>query len=170
MDRLALHEGVASAYRLISAANEFIAETQPWTLAKDPAKADRLSQVLYDVAEAVRIAAVLLLPVMPSSAAEILRRLGETSGRGRSSPRHLQHLASIWRESILNAGALWPRLEDKGAPNVSENTTPAPAAAPASQPRNRPHRLLLHAGGIASAPAAHLLRRWPRRPRPRHPS
>ena len=37
-----------------------------------------LSQVLFDVAEAVRVAAVLLLPVMPRSAAEILRRVGET--------------------------------------------------------------------------------------------
>ena len=40
--------------------------------------ADRLSQVLFDVAEAVRIAGVLLLPIMPKSAAEILRRVGET--------------------------------------------------------------------------------------------
>ena len=132
MDRLALHEGVASAYRLISAANEFIAETQPWSLAKDPANADRLSQVLYDVAEAVRIAAVLLLPVMPSSAAEILRRLGETT-----TVADLRlDTSSTWRASgeraVLNAGALWPRLEDKGALNVSENPTPATAAVPAS--------------------------------------
>jgi len=132
MDRLALHEGVASAYRLISAANEFIAETQPWSLAKDPANAARLSHVLYDAAEAVRIAAVLLLPVMPSSAVEILRRLGETT-----APADLRlDTASTWRASgeraILNAGALWPRLEDKGAPNVSENTTPATPTVPAS--------------------------------------
>ncbi len=134
MDRLALHEGVAAAYRLISAANEFISERQPWTLAKDPAKADQLTQVLYDAAEAVRIAAVLLLPVMPSSAAEILRRLGETS-----SPRDLRlDTATAWRASgerdILNAGALWPRLEDKGAIIVSETNPAAPAAPAAPAP------------------------------------
>ena len=87
--------------------------------------------LLYDPAEAVRIAAVLLLPVMPSSAAEILRRLGETS-----SPRDLRlDTATAWRASgerdILNAGALWPRLEDKGAITVSE-TNPAAPAAPAA--------------------------------------
>jgi methionyl-tRNA synthetase len=130
MDRLALHEGVAAAYRLISAANEFIAETQPWKLAKDPAMADRLSHVLYDAAEAVRIAAVLLLPVMPSSAAEILRRLGETA-----SPADLRlDTAGAWRASgeraILNAGALWPRLEDKGANTVSDITTAGAGANP----------------------------------------
>jgi methionyl-tRNA synthetase len=134
MDRLALHEGTAAAYRLISAANEFIAETQPWSLAKDPAKADHLSGVLYDAAEAVRIAAVLLLPVMPSSAAEILRRMGEAS-----APEELRFdTATAWRASgergILNAGALWPRLEDKGAITVSETTTPGTPAPPAPAP------------------------------------
>jgi methionyl-tRNA synthetase len=127
MDRLALHEGVAAAYRLISAANEFIAERQPWALAKDPARADQLSQVLYDAAEAVRIAAVLLWPVMPSSAAEILRRVGEST-----APTDLRlDTAAAWRASgerdILNIGALWPRLEDKGAITVSE-PKPEPSA------------------------------------------
>jgi methionyl-tRNA synthetase len=132
MDRLALHESVAAAYRLISAANEFIAERQPWSLAKDPARAESLSQVLYEAAEAVRIAAVLLLPVMPSSAAEILRRVGETA-----APADLRFdTATTWRASgerdIINAGALWPRLEDKGAITVSEPTQPPAAATAAS--------------------------------------
>ena len=42
MDAFALHEGAAAAFRLIDAANEFIASTEPWALAKDPAQADRL--------------------------------------------------------------------------------------------------------------------------------
>ena len=67
MDAFALHDGAAAAYRLIDATNEFIAETAPWKLAKDPASADRLTQVLFDAAEAIRLAAVLLTPVMPTS-------------------------------------------------------------------------------------------------------
>ena len=55
MDRFALHEGAAAAFRLIDATNEFIAESEPWVLARDAANADRLSQVLYDAAEAVRM-------------------------------------------------------------------------------------------------------------------
>jgi methionyl-tRNA synthetase len=45
---------------LIDGANEFIAATTPWALAKDPSAADRLTQVLFDAAEAIRLAAVLL--------------------------------------------------------------------------------------------------------------
>ena len=76
MDSFALHEGAAHAYRLIDGTNEFIAATAPWTLAKDPAAADRLTQVLFDASEAIRLAAVLLEPIMPSSSREILRRVG----------------------------------------------------------------------------------------------
>src|SRR5581483_5245186 len=79
MDRFALHEGAAAAFSLVDATNEFIAATAPWTLAKDPASADRLTQVLFDAAEAVRLAAVLLEPVMPSSSREILRRVGAST-------------------------------------------------------------------------------------------
>jgi len=124
MDVHALHDGAAAAFRLVSAANNYIAETQPWALAKDPANADRLNGVLADTAEAVRIAAVLLSPVMPASATEILRRLGDTA----PAPERRLDRDTAWRASgekqILNAGALWPRIEaDKGVNVTEENKT-----------------------------------------------
>ena len=132
----ALHDGAAAAFRLVSAANNYIAETQPWALAKDPAKADQLNGALADTAEAVRIAATLLAPIMPSSATEILRRLGDDRPL---SDRRLD-ADTAWRTSgekqILNAGALWPRIEaEKGVVNVTEEIKPAnaPDAAPATQ-------------------------------------
>ncbi len=67
MDRLALHEAAAAAFRLVDATNEYIAETAPWQMAKDPQLADRLTQVLYDASEAIRVVAVLLTPFMPAS-------------------------------------------------------------------------------------------------------
>jgi len=76
MDRYALQDGVAAAFGVVDAANQYIAETEPWKLAKDPANDGRVAAILYDVAEALRVAAVLLLPAMPASAAEILRRVG----------------------------------------------------------------------------------------------
>jgi methionyl-tRNA synthetase len=109
MDTFMLHEGAAAAYRLIDATNEFIAATAPWTLAKDPASADRLTQVLFDAAEAIRLAAVLLEPIMPSSSREILRRVG-VSAEGLNLDRD-----GRWRadgERVLaQEGPLWPRKE-----------------------------------------------------------
>jgi methionyl-tRNA synthetase len=148
MDAFALEQGAAAAFRLVDAANEYIAETEPWKLAKDEANRSRLSQVLYDVAEAVRVAGVLLLPIMPKSAVEILRRVGEAKP---AATVRLEDAA--WRNSgertIIKGDALWPRAETprintekhglRSNP-VSEQqpANPAPPAAPAAAPATPP--------------------------------
>jgi methionyl-tRNA synthetase len=109
MDAFALEDGAAAAFRLVDASNEYIAETEPWALARDEQQANRLSQVLFDVAEAVRIAAILLRPVMPTSAAEILRRVGE-----QTPVERLTLADAAWRagvRTIVKGDALWPRAE-----------------------------------------------------------
>jgi methionyl-tRNA synthetase len=111
MDALALHEGAAAVFQIVDAANEFIAERTPWALARDPADADRLDEVLFEVAEAVRIAAVILRPFMPSSSAEILRRVGEpTSADALRLDRDGRWRADGVRE-IATGAPLWPRVE-----------------------------------------------------------
>jgi methionyl-tRNA synthetase len=110
MDAFALHEAAAAAFDLVDAANEYIAETEPWALAKRGDRA-RLTQVLCDEVEAVRIAAVLLLPVMPGSSAEILRRMGETRAPGdlRLDPDAAWNAAS--ERVVTRSEPMWPRLE-----------------------------------------------------------
>jgi methionyl-tRNA synthetase len=109
MEAFALEQATAATFRIIDAANEYIASTEPWALARDPGNADRLSQVLFDVAESVRIVGILLLPVMPKSAAEILRRVGETR-----APEELRLDDATWKtngERVVEKGnALWPRI------------------------------------------------------------
>ncbi len=111
MDAFALEGGAAAAFRIVDAANEYIAETEPWALAREAANADRLSQVLFDVAEAVRIAGILLLPIMPHSSAEILRRVGAGS-------RAVRLDDAAWRNEgerlVVKGEALWPRSEAGG--------------------------------------------------------
>ena len=134
MDAFMLHEGAAAAFRLIDGTNEFIAANAPWTLAKDPAAADRLTQVLFDAAEAIRLAAILLEPMIPSSSREILRRVGVPSD-GLNFDRD-----GRWRNDgervLVQGGPLWPRKEQT---TVSDNDTkpegmPPTAAAPALVP------------------------------------
>jgi methionyl-tRNA synthetase len=130
MDAFALEGGVAAAFRIVNAANEYIASTEPWALARDPANAGRLTQVLFDVAESLRIAAVLLLPIMPGSAAEILRRTGET---GTATKIRLD--AAEWRGDgervIVKGSALWPRLEiGERSAGVDEQGKPQAGEAP----------------------------------------
>jgi len=154
MERLALHEATAAAFRLISATNEFVASQAPWTLAKDPAMAGQLTGVLYDAAEAVRIAGVMLLPVMPKSAAEILHRMGDHRPAG-----DVRLADAAWcgtqDKQILNTGALWPRIEEQGAIVVSETPTPETSspAAPAAPSVPAPNTAA-SVSAAAPAPAA----------------
>ena len=143
MEQYALHEGAAAAYRLVDAANEFIAETEPWALARDASKAERLNQVLYEASEAVRIAGLLLLPIIPRSAAEIARRMGETRAAG----SFRLDRDAVWRTSgdrtIVKGDQLWPRLESEERPSpmtdeqksqTSQSTPAAPVAPAPSAP------------------------------------
>ena len=124
MERYALHQGVAAAFDLIDATNEFIADGQPWVVAKDDSRASELDQQLYDIGEAVRIAALLLLPVMPASCAEVLTRVGD---RRDVSTLRLDDAAwtSEGERVVAKADALWPRLEPgKETVNVTETEKP----------------------------------------------
>ena len=122
MDAFALHEGAAAAFRLVDATNVFIAESEPWVLARDPGASDRLAQVLYDAGEALRIAAVLLLPVMPTAAAEILRRAGESV-----PAEDIRFDDADWKSSmprtLVTGPALWPRLQDQPAERKADIPT-----------------------------------------------
>jgi methionyl-tRNA synthetase len=130
MDRLALHEGTAAAFQIIDATNEYIAEQAPWTLAKDPANAPRLDETLFNVTEAIRIAATLLTPVMPSSCAEVLRRVGA------SGELHLER-DTAWRSDrtrdIIKGAALWPRSEEKALDEKPIGGAGEPSAPGATQ-------------------------------------
>jgi len=143
LTRLDLGAGAAAAMDLVDAANEAIARHEPWKLAKAGDDA-ALDSVLWDAAEALRISAVLLSPYMPTSAGEILRRLGV--GR---DPGALQFDADTrWQadgqRTLQQGPMLWPRLEAPPVASVSVTTKetsvtdqptnpnpPAPTASPA---------------------------------------
>lgn len=113
MDEYQLHTGMVAAFDLIDATNEFITRSEPWVLARSPDRHAELDQALFEMAEAVRIAAILLLPAMPSSCTEILRRMGHV---GPISEIRLDR-DTAWasgERQIVKAPPLWPRIDDAG--------------------------------------------------------
>ncbi len=66
----------AAVQKLASRVNLYVEESAPWTLAKDPARADELAGVIYNCLEAIRIIALYMAPFMPNTSAEVFRRLG----------------------------------------------------------------------------------------------
>ncbi len=130
MVALSLNEGVSRAFSLVEATNEYIAETAPWSLAKDPGAGDRLTQVLFNGAEAIRLAAVLLSPVMPASAREILRRVGAST-----DSLHFErdgHWRADGERIVAQPSPLWPRFDarkDAKETRVSDNATTQPTTS-----------------------------------------
>ena len=76
MDELHPSFGLEEVFKLIQRANKYIDETQPWVLAKDEANKARLASVMYNLLEALRVALVMLSPVIPESAAKALDMIG----------------------------------------------------------------------------------------------
>src|SRR5205809_4786759 len=71
-----LQAALESIWRLVTRANVYVEQSLPFKLAKDPSKAARLDQVLYNLAETCRILAVLLYPFIPGTAQDIFASLG----------------------------------------------------------------------------------------------
>jgi methionyl-tRNA synthetase len=96
---------------LARATNGYIDATEPFKLAKDPAKASRLDTVLHLSAQAIYRALVALLPVLPEKASAGLKQLGvDVTG---------QHLPGLFGRQ-LEVGAqlgegqpLFPKIEEK---------------------------------------------------------
>ena len=75
MGDLRVADAMTEIFSLFKRCNKYIDETEPWVLAKDEAKKDRLSTVLYNLVESITIGASLLEPYMPGTAANIAQQL-----------------------------------------------------------------------------------------------
>ena len=76
MDKTHFADALAAIWKLVSRANKYIDETEPWVLAKDDSKKEELSDVMTHLAKSLRVIAALLQPVMPDAPKEICRQLG----------------------------------------------------------------------------------------------
>jgi methionyl-tRNA synthetase len=126
IDRLALHEALASVWTLVDAANGYITEQAPWVVATTDVADDgshpqggRLATIMVSAAEALRTLAVLMNPVTPKAAAALWDSLGAEPALG---PLHAQPVAEAGRFGRLPPGlivtkgpSLFPRIEEPAA-------------------------------------------------------
>jgi methionyl-tRNA synthetase len=114
MDAIAPHDALKAAWAFVRKANAYVEETRPWALAKDELQRRRLEVVLYELADALRLLALILSPIVPRAAQELWNRLGL---EGAVEERTLGSEGS-W--GLLPAGAvvrqgapLFPRIEEE---------------------------------------------------------
>lgn len=110
MDHMELNQAIKDVWNLIGRANKYIDETAPWILAKDPVQAERLQAVMYNLAEALRIIAILIAPFVPVTAPKIYEQLGL------GKPESFFMADAVWGKlatgtKVQKGEPLFPRIE-----------------------------------------------------------
>jgi len=132
----ALNKALEEIWTYIGMVNKYLAENQPWIMAKNPDLRPRLARVLFQAAAAIRGASYLVYPVMPRSVEKIWGFLGET-----------QKPADILWETLAFGDfgpgrkvgmpqALFPRVALKDF-LAEEAATPAAAPAAETEPTTK---------------------------------
>jgi methionyl-tRNA synthetase len=107
LDQVELTPALDEIWRRIKFLNRYVTQEQPWQLAKDEGEAAHLDQVLYSLAEGLRVVSVLVHPFLPESA----ERLLEALGRPELSLDQTRFGAVGGGASIGELGQLFPRVE-----------------------------------------------------------
>jgi methionyl-tRNA synthetase len=71
-----LQGGLQAIWKIVNRANQYVDQTAPFKLAKDPAQAARLDEVLYNLVECCRLIAICLRPYLPQTSEKIFGQLG----------------------------------------------------------------------------------------------
>lgn len=117
---------IESIWSLVKRANQYLEQSEPWKLARDPAQSKRLDSVLFSAAEALRLLAIYLAPFVPVASAEMLSQLGLPV----SKPGDWDRLGTWGAVPLCSIGetrVLFPRFEERR--EIVEQIKPLPLAA-----------------------------------------
>jgi len=127
VERLNFSQALAEIWRLLGAANKYIDEEAPWTALKR-GRPERAGTILYNTLEALRVATILLSPVLPTATQRVWDQLGVTA------PLTAQRLDDARRWGGLPAGLqvrpgapIFPRIDTRG------KAAPAPDREPSRE-------------------------------------
>ncbi|MET0989275.1 MAG: methionine--tRNA ligase [Glaciihabitans sp.] len=115
IQRLAIHESIASIWTIVEELNGYITSQEPWVLAKSDETRERLGTVLYTATEGLRALAVLLSPVIPMSTTKLWDALGAKAALGQLTDQVIVD-AGVWGQlpagsTVGKLEALFPRIE-----------------------------------------------------------
>jgi len=115
-DAFEFSRGLEAIWVMLSAADKFIVEQAPWKLAKGgEAARQQLDDALYASADLLRVAVVLLHPILPESTTQIWAQLGMTTPLETFDIRTLKSGQLTAGQSIGMVSPVFPRIEAKSA-------------------------------------------------------
>ncbi len=103
MDNLEIGASLDEIFDVLRRSNKYIDEAEPWVLAKDESKKDRLETVLYNLLEAIRVCGIFLSPYLPDTSEKIKTQIN-------NSRNELTYLNDNYYE-VSNPEALFMRID-----------------------------------------------------------
>jgi len=109
------HKGLQSVWELIRQANKYIVVNEPWVLAKEPESEERLSTVLYNLVECLRLLALVIRPLMPETAYRMATVLGFDQADSQVTDLNNGCSWSLLQPGtrLGETGPLFPRIDKK---------------------------------------------------------
>lgn len=136
LEKLDFNAYINVVMRLVSRANKYIDETEPWLLARDENLRPRLGTVLYNLAECIRIAVILLAPTMPTLPERVNAQIQLFTDPQVLAWEEAGQWGRVKPGTIVTKGeALFPRIDSKSMEekNMEKPTVPATASGQEKQ-------------------------------------
>lgn len=111
MDKMQFSNALTEIWNLVRRVNKYIDETTPWVLAKDEANKNKLANVMYTLAESLRIIGILITPAMPNTSKAIFEQLSikDNSLLSWDSTKQFGLLQKDF--SITKGNVIFPRID-----------------------------------------------------------
>lgn len=108
MEKFSFNLALEEIWTLVRRANKYVDEKEPWVLAKDPKKKDELDTCMHNLAESIRIIAILIYPFMHSTSDKIWEQIGYTDEIRWEDAQVFNKLKG---EKVNKGNVLFPRLD-----------------------------------------------------------
>ncbi len=150
VERLNFSQALAEIWRLLGAANKYIDEEAPWTALKR-GRPERAGTILYNTLEALRVATILLSPVLPTATQRVWDQLRVPAALAAQRLDDARRWGGLPAGLQVRPGApIFPRIDTRGKAAVSA-AMPAGATQPASPAPERREPSRESKGGEAVA-------------------
>jgi len=127
-----------SVWEMLSHANRYLNESAPWALTENIEHRPRLATILYTSAEVIRIATVLLAPVLPISCAKVWEQLGMNTALKTQRIDGIKWGGLPVGCSLGQIKPIFPRLDKKAILEKIFPETEIDQESPSTEKRNTP--------------------------------
>jgi methionyl-tRNA synthetase len=128
LEAFAPSRALETIWKLVREANRYVDATQPWALAKDPARAPELAHVFHNLANVIGVIGGLVLPILPTTGKMLRQWVGIGDAELERWPRR-EDMQRVVAGVTKEIKPLFPRLDDAAQDRILKQIVPADAAA-----------------------------------------